>query len=51
MTRRPGEFVSYRKWVTDDVTVQDSTATDVVVPLNQHLHVSFLIRDGELLAA
>lgn len=46
-TRRPGEFVATRKWVTDDVTVQDVTATDVAVVLNQHIHVSFLIRDGE----
>lgn len=46
-TRRPGEFVSYRKTNADNVTIQDATATDVQVPLNQHLHVSFLIRDGE----
>jgi P22 coat protein - gene protein 5 len=46
-TRRPGEFVAKRKVPTDDVTVQDATATDVQVPLNQHIHVSFLIRDGE----
>lgn len=46
-TRRPGEFEALRKTVTDDVTVQDVTSTDVQVPLNQHIHVSFLIRDGE----
>lgn len=46
-TRRPGEFESLRKTVTDDVTVQDVTSTDVQVPLDQHVHVSFLIRDGE----
>jgi hypothetical protein len=46
-TRRPGEFVANRKTTTDDVTVQDATSTDVQVPLNQHVHVSFLIRDGE----
>lgn len=46
-TRRPGEFIATRKTTTDSVTVQDSTATDVQVPLNQHIHVSFLIRDGE----
>jgi hypothetical protein len=42
-----GEFSAKRKVVTDDVTVQDATATDVQVPLNQHVHVSFLLRDGE----
>lgn len=46
-TRRPGEFEAKRKWHTDDVTVQDVTSTDVEVKLNQHIHVSFLIRDGE----
>jgi hypothetical protein len=46
-TRRPGEFEAKRKVSTDDVTVQDATSTDVQVPLNQHIHVSFLIRDGE----
>lgn len=46
-TRRPGEFVAKRKTATDDVTVQDATATNVQVPLNQHIHVSFMIRDGE----
>lgn len=29
------------------MTVQAATSTDVQVPLNQHIHVSFLIRDGE----
>lgn len=33
--------------MADNVTVQDATATDVQVMLNQHVHVSFLIRDGE----
>jgi hypothetical protein len=47
-TRRPGEFEAKRKWTTDDVTVQDSTATNVQVKLNQHLHVSFLLKDGEV---
>lgn len=46
-TRRPGEFVSKRKTPSDSVTVQDVTATSVLVPLNQHIHVSFLIKDGE----
>lgn len=47
-TRRIGEFTAVRKGaVTDNVTVQDATATNVQVVLNQHIHVSFLIRDGE----
>lgn len=46
-TRRPGEFEAKRKTTQDDVTVQDATATDVQVKLDQHIHVSFLIRDGE----
>src|ERR1700733_9438880 len=46
-TRRVGEFVALRKTVTDNVTVQDATATNIQVTLNQHIHVSFLIRDGE----
>ncbi len=46
-TRRPGKFVAKRKGVNDDVTVQDATAEDVPVVLNQHVHTSFLIRDGE----
>lgn len=46
-TRRPGEFIATRKTPNDDVTVQDATATNVQVPLDQMIHVSFLIRDGE----
>jgi hypothetical protein len=46
-TRRPGELETLRKVVTDDVTVQDVSSTDVQVKLDQHNHVSFLIRDGE----
>jgi hypothetical protein len=46
-TRKPGTFTAKRKDVTDDVTVQDSTATNVAVVLNQHVHTSFLIRDVE----
>ncbi len=46
-TRRPGEFEARRKTNTDDVDLQDATSTDVQVKLNQHIHVSFLIRDGE----
>ena len=46
-TRKPAEFTAVSKVDTDDVTVQDATATDIQVPLNQHLHTSFRIRDGE----
>lgn len=46
-TRRPGTFTALRKDLTDSVTVQDATATNVQVVLNQHVHTSFLIRDGE----
>jgi hypothetical protein len=46
-TRQPAEFTAKRKTVTDDVTVQDATATNVAVTLNQLVHVSFLLRDGE----
>lgn len=46
-TRRPGEFTAKRKVVSDSVTVQDATSTDVQVRLDQHVHVSFMIMDGE----
>lgn len=46
-TRKPGKFKQKRKDVTDDVTVQDASATNIPVKLDQHLHTSFMIRDGE----
>ena len=46
-TRKPGEFTAKRKGVNDDVTVQNATATKVAVVLNQHVHTSFVIKDGE----
>ena len=46
-TRSLGSFTARRKGVNDDVTVQTATATNVPVTLDQHLHSSFLIRDGE----
>ena len=46
-TRQPAEFEAKRKIVTDDVTVQDATATNVAVKLDQLVHTSFLLRDGE----
>lgn len=46
-TRKPAEFVAKRKTSGDDVTVQNAAATNIPVPLDQHVHTSFLIRDGE----
>lgn len=46
-TRQPAEFIMKRKVDTDDVTIQDASAVNVPVQLNQHPHTSFLIRDGE----
>jgi len=46
-TRRPGEFSAKRKTANDDITLQDATATNVQVPLDQHFHTSFIIRDEE----
>lgn len=46
-TRRPADFEARRKSNTDDVTVQDAEATDIPVTLNQHIHTSFMLRDGE----
>lgn len=46
-TRRPNEFEANTKTDADDVTFQDLTATNVNVPLDQHLEVSFKIRDEE----
>ncbi len=46
-TRRPAKFKAKRKTNSQDVTVQNATATNVPVPLDQHLHTSFVIKDGE----
>ena len=46
-TRKPGSFTAKRKGTNDDVSVQAATAEKVPVVLNQHVHTSFLIRDGE----
>ena len=46
-TRKPSEFTAKRKVDYDDVTVQEPEATNVQVKLNQHFHVSFMIKDGE----
>lgn len=47
-TRQPSEFIGVRKDQEDDVTVQDASATNVQVTLNQWLHTSFMIKDGDL---
>ena len=44
---RPNEYQVKRKVDDDEVTIQDSSVTNIQVPLNQHLHTSFLIKDGE----
>lgn len=46
-TRQPAEFQAKRKGVNDNVTVQNADATNIPVPLDQHVHTAFLIRDGE----
>ncbi len=46
-TRLPAKFTAERKGVNDDVTIQDASATNVPIPLDQHFHTSFLIRDGQ----
>ena len=46
-TRLPGTFTAARKGVNDEVSVQAASATNVPVVLNQHIHTSFMIRDGE----
>jgi hypothetical protein len=46
-TRRPGSFQTRRKADADSIDLQDATATLVTVPLDQHIYVSFTIKDGE----
>lgn len=46
-TRLPATFVGKRKADCDEVTIQDAVTTNVAVPLNQHLHTSFLVCDGD----
>lgn len=44
---RPGGFEAKRKHLTDNITIQDAVADKIQVKLDQHIHVSFIIRDGE----
>lgn len=46
-TRKPAEFRAKRKAVGDDITVQNADVENIPVKLDQHIHTSFLIRDGE----
>jgi len=46
-TRRPGGFSTRRKVDADSIDLQDASATNVSVPLDQHIYVSFTIKDGE----
>lgn len=46
-TRRPGTFKTRRKTDSDPIVLQDASATNVQVPLDQHMYVSFTIKDGE----
>lgn len=46
-TRRPSSFTAKRKTDADSVTSQDAVATSVQVPLDQHIYVTFTIKDGE----
>ncbi len=46
-TRRPGTFQFRRKEDADSVLPQDASATNVTVPLNQHIYNTFTIKDGE----
>jgi hypothetical protein len=47
-TSRPADFVGKRKTDSDSVTNQDADSPNIQVPLDQHLHVSFTIKDGEM---
>jgi hypothetical protein len=46
-TRRPSEFSTKRKAQSDSVVNQDAVSTNVQVPLNQHVYVTFTIKDEE----
>lgn len=46
-TRKPSEFTALRKTNADPVVTQDVSAADIEVKLDQWVHVSFVIKDGE----
>ncbi len=45
--RKPNELQAKRKTNADSVTVQNVGAVNIPVKLNQQIHVSYLIKDGE----
>jgi hypothetical protein len=47
-TRRPSEMKAYRKARASNITLNDAVATNVPVPLDQHIHTSFLIHDSDM---
>lgn len=47
-TSRPADFVGKRKTDSDSVTEQDAVSANIPVPLDQHFHVTFVIKDGEM---
>lgn len=47
-TRRPNDFAGKRKTDDDSVVVQDAVSPNIAVPLDQHVYVSFTIKDGEM---
>lgn len=46
-TRKPSSFTAKRKVDSENVTIQDAISTNIPVKLNQWIHTSFLIGDGE----
>lgn len=46
--KKPGTLQAKRKVDCEDVTIQDLTATSTSVVLNQQVHTSFLICDGDM---
>jgi len=47
-TSRPADFSGKRKTDADSVTEQDAVSPNIPVPLDQHFHVTFVIKDGEM---
>lgn len=47
-TSRPADFTGERKTDADNVTEQDAESPNIPVPLDQHFHVTFIIKDGEM---
>lgn len=47
-TSRPSDFSGKRKTDSDSVTEQDAESPNIPVPLDQHFHVTFVIKDGEM---